>query len=55
MVFRDAFDAARVPHLAAIGGRWAQLAARDVYPEALRIPVDGLLARTVPAAGGRTG
>ncbi|MEU3224946.1 TetR/AcrR family transcriptional regulator [Streptomyces sp. NPDC006976] len=55
VVFRESFDASRVPHLAAIGGRWAELAARDAYPEGLRILVDGLLARAVPAAGGTTG
>lgn len=38
------FDANRLPHLAAIGARWPELAARDVYPDALRAFVDGLLA-----------
>lgn len=49
-VFRESFDASKVPHLAAIGGRWHALASRDSYPEGLRIFVDGLLARADPAA-----
>ncbi|MCK1818853.1 TetR/AcrR family transcriptional regulator [Streptomyces sp. XM83C] len=45
------FDASRVPHLAAIGERWPELAARDTYVEGLRALVDGLLARTLPPGG----
>ncbi|MEV6107076.1 TetR/AcrR family transcriptional regulator [Streptomyces sp. NPDC051940] len=41
--FRAAFDADRVPHLAAIGTRWGTLAAENTYPEGLRALVDGLL------------
>jgi AcrR family transcriptional regulator len=37
-------DPSRQPHLAAIGERWAALAARDTYPEGLRGLVDGMLA-----------
>ncbi|MFB6826796.1 TetR/AcrR family transcriptional regulator [Streptomyces virginiae] len=48
---RDDLDPAQVPHLAAIGVRWADLAARDIYPEGLRTFVDGLLARATPRAG----
>ncbi|MFF8837255.1 TetR/AcrR family transcriptional regulator [Streptomyces sp. NPDC015130] len=48
---RDDLDPSRVPHLAAIGTRWAALAARDVYPEALRTFVDALLTRAVPRGG----
>ncbi|MFF8815769.1 TetR/AcrR family transcriptional regulator [Streptomyces pactum] len=48
-------DASRVPHLAAIGHRWPELAARDTYPQGLRALVDGLLAQAVPAAGRDTG
>jgi len=36
-------DAERLPHLAAIGERWPELAARDTYAEGLRAFVDGLL------------
>ncbi|MGW3321313.1 TetR/AcrR family transcriptional regulator [Streptomyces virginiae] len=50
--YRDDLDPAQVPHLAAIGVRWAELAARDVYPEGLRTFVDGLLARATPRASG---
>ncbi|QNS06528.1 TetR/AcrR family transcriptional regulator [Streptomyces xanthii] len=46
--FRAAFDADRVPHLAAVAPRWAGLCARDTYPEGLRTFVDGLLG---PAGG----
>ncbi|MFJ6495282.1 TetR/AcrR family transcriptional regulator [Streptomyces virginiae] len=49
---RDDLDPAQVPHLAAIGVRWADLAARDIYPEGLRTFVDGLLARATPRASG---
>jgi len=38
-------DASQQPHLAAIGDKWAPLAARDIYPEGLRAFVDGLLAQ----------
>jgi len=41
--FRTQFDAGRVPRLAAVGGRWHELAARDTYPEALRAFVTALL------------
>ncbi|GAA3305396.1 hypothetical protein GCM10020295_59020 [Streptomyces cinereospinus] len=44
-VHREVFDASRVPHLAAIGRRWPELAGRDTYPEGLRAFVDGLLAQ----------
>ncbi|MDV5149535.1 TetR/AcrR family transcriptional regulator [Streptomyces sp. SBC-4] len=44
--YRDDLDPSQVPHLAAIGVRWAALAARDIYPQGLRIFVDGLLAQT---------
>lgn len=53
--FRQKFDAARVPHLAAVGPRWHELAVRDTYPHGLRVLVDGLLAgagRTAPPGGG---
>ncbi|WP_436801056.1 TetR/AcrR family transcriptional regulator C-terminal domain-containing protein [Streptomyces coeruleorubidus] len=43
--YRDDLDPSRLPHLAAIGVRWAALAARDIYPEGLRTFVDGLLAQ----------
>ncbi|MER5416349.1 TetR/AcrR family transcriptional regulator [Streptomyces virginiae] len=49
---RDDLDPAQVPHLAAIGVRWADLAARDIYPDGLRTFVDGLLARATPRASG---
>ncbi|GAB3586968.1 TetR/AcrR family transcriptional regulator [Amycolatopsis endophytica] len=38
-------DGARLPHLAAIGERWTELAGRDTYAEGLRAFVDGALAR----------
>jgi len=37
-------DAERFPHLAPIGDRWAELAARDTYAEGLCALVDGRLA-----------
>jgi AcrR family transcriptional regulator len=43
--FRTVFDAERVPHLAAVGGRWRELSVRDTYPQGLRAFVDGLLAQ----------
>jgi AcrR family transcriptional regulator len=43
--YRDDLDPSHLPHLAAIGVRWAALAARDIYPEGLRTFVDGLLAQ----------
>lgn len=43
--YRDDLDASQVPHLAAIGVRWAALAARDIYPQGLRTFVDALLAQ----------
>ncbi|MBT2457351.1 TetR/AcrR family transcriptional regulator [Streptomyces sp. ISL-86] len=49
LTFRDAFDASQVPHLAALGNQWAELAARDIYPHGLRTFVDGLLAQATPA------
>ncbi|MET9687063.1 TetR/AcrR family transcriptional regulator C-terminal domain-containing protein [Streptomyces sp. NPDC006514] len=48
LAYRDDLDPAQVPHLAAIGVRWAALAARDIYPQGLRTFVDGLLARATP-------
>lgn len=43
--FFDPDEVAELPHLAAIGGRWAVLAARDTYVEGLEALVDGLLSR----------
>jgi AcrR family transcriptional regulator len=43
-------DPSRQPHLAAIGERWAALAARDTYPEGLRGLVDGMLAQAAREA-----
>ncbi|MEV3854182.1 helix-turn-helix domain-containing protein [Streptomyces sp. NPDC050095] len=40
------FDADTLPRLAAIGPRWPELAAHDVYPQALHALVTGLLAVT---------
>ncbi|MEV4349923.1 TetR/AcrR family transcriptional regulator [Actinoplanes sp. NPDC049596] len=37
------FDSSRVPTLAAIGERWPELAARDIYSRGLRALVDGLV------------
>lgn len=48
--FRWEFDAAQVPHLAAVGRRWHELAVRDTYPHGLRVFVDGLLAGAGPTA-----
>ncbi|WP_314219548.1 TetR/AcrR family transcriptional regulator [Streptomyces zaehneri] len=42
----DHLDAYQVPYLAAIGGQWAALAARDTYSQGLRALVDGLLAQS---------
>ncbi|WP_327738609.1 TetR/AcrR family transcriptional regulator [Streptomyces nojiriensis] len=50
--YRDDLDPAQVPHLAAIGVRWAELAARDIYPRGLRTFVDGLLAEASPRGTG---
>ncbi|MFD5412311.1 TetR/AcrR family transcriptional regulator [Streptomyces nojiriensis] len=50
--YRDDLDPAQVPHLAAIGVRWAELAARDIYPRGLRTFVDGLLAEATPRGTG---
>ena len=47
-VYRDDLDPSQLPHLAAIGVRWAALAARDIYPQGLRTLVDGLLAQATP-------
>ncbi|WUH99705.1 TetR/AcrR family transcriptional regulator [Spirillospora sp. NBC_00431] len=38
-------DPSRYPELAAIGDRWPGRAALDIYPQVLRILVDGLLAQ----------
>lgn len=38
-------DASALPHLAALGSRWPELAAHDTYPQGLAALVDGLLAR----------
>jgi hypothetical protein len=53
--YRESFDASRVPHLAAIGRRWPELAGRDTYPEGLRAFVDGLLAQFATGAQGGRG
>ncbi|WP_314246613.1 TetR/AcrR family transcriptional regulator [Streptomyces kutzneri] len=50
--YRDDLDPSQVPHLAAIGVRWAELAARDIYPQGLRTFVDGLLAQATPRGAG---
>jgi AcrR family transcriptional regulator len=42
--FFGRLDAARMPHLTAIGDQWPTLAARDTYRSALPAFVDGLLA-----------
>ncbi|MEU8817457.1 TetR/AcrR family transcriptional regulator [Actinoplanes sp. NPDC048796] len=42
ITFTD-FDPERVPTLAAIGSRWPELVARDIYPEGLRALVGGLI------------
>ncbi|WP_066943597.1 TetR/AcrR family transcriptional regulator [Microtetraspora fusca] len=49
LTFFSGFDAAQVPHLAAIGDQWPALAARDTYPQGLRAFVDGLLAQATSA------
>ncbi|MGH8965902.1 MAG: TetR/AcrR family transcriptional regulator, partial [Actinomycetes bacterium] len=43
--FFSTLDASRHPQLAAIGARWPDLAARDVYRQGLSAFVDGLLAQ----------
>lgn len=43
--FFSRLDTTRTPHLAGIGNRWPDLAARDTYPDGLRALVDGLLSR----------
>lgn len=48
--FPDGLDASRLPQLAALRHRWAALAWRDTYPEALPALVDGLLAAGGAAA-----
>lgn len=48
--FFGGLDAARMPSLAALGGRWPELAAHDTYSQALEAFVDGLLARAASAA-----
>jgi AcrR family transcriptional regulator len=47
--FAAGLDAARLPHLAAVGDQWPEIAARDTYVQGLRAFVDGLLARAVSA------
>lgn len=54
-VFRETFDAEKVPHLAAVSGRWHELALRDTYRDGLRTFVDGLLAAGAPGARGPGG
>lgn len=46
---RESFDATQVPHLAAVGARWHELASRDTYGEGLRALVDGLVAQVTAA------
>ena len=48
--FFGGIDASRLPRLAALGGHWPALAARDTYPQALQALTDGLLAQAGPAA-----
>ncbi|MCZ7422761.1 MULTISPECIES: TetR/AcrR family transcriptional regulator [unclassified Micromonospora] len=43
--FFGSIDAGKLPHLAALGDRWAVLAPRDTYVDGLRALVDGLLAQ----------
>lgn len=43
--FLSGLDPDRLPRLAAIGGRWPELAARDTYTEGLEAFVGGLLAQ----------
>jgi len=40
-------DAEALPHLAALGARWPELASRDTYGHGLRVFVSGLLAATL--------
>lgn len=42
-------DMSGLPRLAAVGDRWQELAARDVYPAGLAAFVDGLLAQAAPS------
>lgn len=44
-------DAARMPHLVALGGQWQTLAAQDTYAQGLQAFVDGLLAQTTSTKG----
>lgn len=46
------FDEVQQPHLAAIGEKWPEYAARDTYPQALRAFVDGLLAQVTEQPAG---
>jgi hypothetical protein len=41
--FFAGLDPTRTPVLAEIGDRWPELAARDIYPTAIRALVEGLL------------
>ncbi|WP_067474473.1 TetR/AcrR family transcriptional regulator [Actinomadura hibisca] len=43
--FGDDLDMSQIPHLAALGDRWEELAARDTFPQGIEAFVDGLLAR----------
>ncbi|MBA8954647.1 TetR/AcrR family transcriptional regulator [Actinomadura namibiensis] len=43
--FETGIDASRLPHLAALGDQWPELAAQDTYAQALGAFVDGLLAQ----------
>ncbi|MGC5053389.1 TetR/AcrR family transcriptional regulator [Micromonospora sp. DT48] len=47
--FFGSIDAKKLPHLAALGDRWAVLAPRDTFVDGLRALVDGLLAQGVAA------
>lgn len=47
--FFGSIDAARLPHLAAVGDQWPVLAAQDSYPQALQAFIDGLLAQAASA------
>ena len=47
------FDASQAPRLAAIGHRWATVAAQDTYAQGLHALVDGLLAQAAPTGADR--
>ena len=51
--FFGGLDASRLPRLAEIGDRWPELAARDIYRQALEAFVDGLLAQARVSTSGR--